>query len=99
MALTLDLPPATEQALKEKAVGHGMAPEAYALDVLSRDVLPAAQPAGVSDLRQRYDAFLAAIEAAPETGQDLDIDAVTRVIRECREARDRELLTAAAVGL
>jgi hypothetical protein len=58
--MVITLPPQLESALAEQARRRGVAPEALALDVLRRQLLPAAPPAPADEWERRL--FAAAID-------------------------------------
>jgi hypothetical protein len=58
MAITL--PPRLESALADQARSRGVAPEALALDILSRELLPAPAPVPIDEWERRL--FGAAVD-------------------------------------
>jgi hypothetical protein len=58
--MVITLPPQLESALAAQANRRGVAPEALALDVLRRQLLPAAAPAPADEWERRL--FAAAID-------------------------------------
>lgn len=58
--MVLTLPASLESALAEQAGRRGVAPEALALDLLSRHLLPAAPPAPADEWERRL--FGAAVD-------------------------------------
>lgn len=58
--MVLTLPPQLESALAEQARRRGVAPEALAVDVLRRHLLPAAPPVPADEWERRL--FAAAVD-------------------------------------
>jgi len=70
--MVLTLPPNLEAALSEQARRQGIAPEALALDVLHRHLIPAAPPAPADEWERRL------LGAASDCGVSLPNEALSR---------------------